>query len=384
MIKKTRQKIAVGISVLAYVAGTFSFAYLRTEGLLALVDIVKHADPLNWLEMTIDNNAPYDELIREKHNLALEEISLENIISADILPPEVIMHDGLQPELFPPRTDGTIPILSIHLVTDNPNKNDSLTPQKFASRLEDLYKNGYYLVNLSDLMEHKLEEVVPTGRRPLVLTFDDASSTHLSFTIKEDGNIYVDPNTAVGLLQQFSQKYPDFGYAGAFFIDFDNAPFGNAKTASIKIQYLIGQGFELGAHSISGKNFSEFTLEEIQEEMAQSKILLESLSGSPVLYFAVPGGLLPREVDTRELLSYKYMDNVDIEFVALLKITNSVNPSPNDPEFLTEGFLKRWELKYDKEFSRFLEYTKTYASYGGVPDNSPVTNFEGSISTELP
>ena len=205
----------------------------------------------------------------------------------------------------------------------------------------------------------------------MILTFDDASYTHLSFIKKGDGNIYVNPNTVVGILQQFSQKYPDFGYAGAFFIDFDNPPFGNVETASIQIQYLIGQGFELGAHSISGRNFSDFTLKEIQDEMAQSKILLESISERPVQYFAVPGGFLPEDVDPRELLSYDYTDNVDIEFVAFLKITNSVNPSPNDPEFLSGGLLKRWEVKNEKEFSRFLEYRKTYAS-DGVPDNSPV------------
>lgn len=370
MTKTTRQKIAVGISVLAYVAGTFSFAYLRKQGLQTYLNFVRQVYPAYRAEKPIYDNATYSEVSSQNHNLSLEEISLENIIPANILSPEVIIRDSLQPELFPPRTDGTIPILSIHLVTDQPN-NNSMTPQKFASRLGILYENGYYLVNLSDVIERKLDEVVPAGRRPLILTFDDCSYTHLSFVKRGDGNIYVDPNTAVGILQQFSQKYPDFGYAGAFFIDFDNPPFGNTETASIKIQYLVRQGFELGAHSISGRNFSEFTLEEIQDEMAQSKIFLEALSERPVLYFAVPGGFLPEEVNPLDILSFDYKDNVNIEFVAFLKITNSVNPSPNDPEFLSEGLLKRWELKYDEEFSRFLAYRKTYVS-DGIPDNSPV------------
>jgi hypothetical protein len=91
----------------------------------------------------------------------------------------------------------------------------------FRSRLQALYDSGYSLVRLEDWLNGQLQ--APAGRRPLILTIDDVY-TNSQIALLPDGS--PSPKTGIGVLWQFSQEHPDFGFHVALFTNL-NAPFDN-------------------------------------------------------------------------------------------------------------------------------------------------------------
>jgi hypothetical protein len=91
----------------------------------------------------------------------------------------------------------------------------------FQKRLQALYDSGYSLVRLEDWLNGRLQ--TPAGRRPLILTIDDVF-TNNQIALLPDGS--PSPKTGIGVLWQFSQQHPDFGFHVALFTNL-NAPFDN-------------------------------------------------------------------------------------------------------------------------------------------------------------
>lgn len=143
-----------------------------------------------------------------------------------------------------------------------------ITLQEFQSILEELYKNGYLLVDLHTLaQESKIGSdveltaaklMIPQGRKPLVLSIEnlnyasvrngDGVATRL--TIDENGEVaavYTDAEghdltgayDIVPVLEQFIEEHPDFSFRGArgiISLSGQNGAFG----------YQVGDGEESG------------------------------------------------------------------------------------------------------------------------------------------
>lgn len=93
-------------------------------------------------------------------------------------------------------------ILAYHRIGE-PEGRWQRTPANFRTDLERLLADGYFPVNLRDLVEGRLS-MVPAGKRPVVLTFDD--STIGQFRILPDGTVH--PHSAVGILKAFHEAHP--------------------------------------------------------------------------------------------------------------------------------------------------------------------------------
>ncbi|MCM2324823.1 MAG: polysaccharide deacetylase family protein [Candidatus Woesearchaeota archaeon] len=259
---------------------------------------------------------------------------------------------------------GRIPILAMHHLDLREGSNVSISSQQFRNTLANLYNEGYVLVSLSDIVTNNLNSI-PKGRKPLCLTMDDAADSQFNLVKEVDGNIYVNPTCAIGILQEFSRKHQDFGFTGAFFIDFYKAPFGNWDNFPAVLSYLYSSGFDIGAHTITGQSLEDLPKAEVYDEIAQSKILLESVVGEGnVDFFAFPMGYFPKNVALKDILSFEYGER-EIEFDAFVKIKDRFNPAVTDPEYMKDKVLFRWEIN-EHFFDNFFKHNDAYVSDGST------------------
>lgn len=90
------------------------------------------------------------------------------------------------------------------------------------------------MIRLNDYINGIVD--VELGKSPIVLTFDDGLENNIKVTgLDSDGNIIIDPNSAVGILEEFKKKYPDFNVTATFFVMVDYL----IKKSTMK-KFLIG------------------------------------------------------------------------------------------------------------------------------------------------
>lgn len=111
--------------------------------------------------------------------------------------------------------DLQVPVLIYHwFIPDHDGVTTAMKMQlsEFRNELEILYENGFSLISLESWVNGTF--VVPPGRKPLIITIDDALAANQLF-IGEDG----EPSkySGVGVLWNFYQEHPDFGFHAAMF-----------------------------------------------------------------------------------------------------------------------------------------------------------------------
>lgn len=232
---------------------------------------------------------------------------------------------------YPPNLDGQVLVLEYHLIGE-PEERWQRTPANFWADLERLLAEGYYPVNLRDLATGQLG-MVPAGKRPVVLTFDDSSIGQ--FRMLPDGQ--VDPNSAAGILLDFHQAHPaDWPLRATFFVLQDvDAPdrvlFGQPEWAGQKLQMLVDWGMEVGSHTISHANLAQSSLQEIERQLGLSQARLEALlPGYEVVSLSIPFGQYPQ--DETLLARGEYQDQA-YEYLAAVRVGGGLAPSPGSPGF---------------------------------------------------
>lgn len=105
---------------------------------------------------------------------------------------------------------GTVPILEYHNLKAG-RAMTFRTPRQFRNDLNRLLKERYRPISLRDYLHNRID--LPIGMHPVILTFDDACRTQ--FRYLPDGRI--DPDCAVGIMQEFHTAHPDFPLNATFF-----------------------------------------------------------------------------------------------------------------------------------------------------------------------
>lgn len=67
-----------------------------------------------------------------------------------------------------------LPILMLHKVDDQPRYPEDLSTAQFAAVLDYAWSKGFRPVNISDIVQGRVDAVVPKGLKPLGITADDA------------------------------------------------------------------------------------------------------------------------------------------------------------------------------------------------------------------
>lgn len=347
-------------------------------------------DELSKLGISINSTFKYSEEI-DKDKIISQSIpkdtiingneSLDLVISLGKIDKDKLKKDNIN-EL------GNVPIMMYHGIK-NINDNDTQyiggnvdkdgytrTAESFRKDLEMYYSKGYRMIKLSDYINGKID--VEYGYSPIILTFDDGNDNNIKVTgLDNNGNIIIDKNSAVGVLEEFKKKYPDYNVTAIFFVT--NALFNQPEYNEKILHWLVNNGYEVGNHTKGHDNFSKINVSKTQETVGYMYNKLESILGNKYSkIIALPFGSPYNK--THE--NYKYIINGEYEgkkyeSEAALRVGWEPEVSPFNKNF-DKTFLKRCRA-YDnngKDFDiemvfRMLEKNR-YISDGNV--NTIVTS----------
>lgn len=257
---------------------------------------------------------------------------------------------------------GKVPIMMYHGIENIMNSDTKYTggnvdkdgytrtAEAFRNDLEKFYQKGYRMIKLSDYIDGKID--VEYGYSPLILTFDDGNSNNIKVTGRDsDGNIIIDGNSAVGIMEEYKKKYPDYNITAIFFVT--DTLFNQPEYNEEILHWLIDNGYEVGNHTKGHNNFSKIDTVKTQEVVGYMYNKLESILGDKyerivALPFGSPYNL--------EHENYPYIINGEYEgkkynTVAALRVGWEPEVSPFNKDF-DKTFLKRCRA-YDNEGREF-------------------------------
>lgn len=316
-----------------------------TEKKLKL-DIQYQYDKTVEKDQLIHQNIPKDEKIREGKMLIV-------VISKGKISQDVYQEYAVN-EL------GDIPIMMYHgiekldktdYVGGNVDKDGyNRTVDAFKKDLEFYYKNGYRMIRLIDYINGDIDTEL--GKSPIVLTFDDGNKNNFHVLGKdENGKLKIDPDCAIGILEEFKKKYPDFDVTATFFL-MDNL-FNQSEYDEEKLKWLVENGYDVGNHTKNHINYKNATSLEAQNATGYMYEKLEKIiPGKYVKIVALPFGS-PYE-KTHENFQYVLKGSYngkEYETVGALRVGWMPEVSPYHTKF-DPTFMKRVRA-YDNNGKEF-------------------------------
>ena len=239
---------------------------------------------------------------------------------------------------------GKVPVLMVHLVADT-DAVYTITKARFRHTLETLYEHGYRPITVAQMIDRRID--VPAGKRPVVFTFDDASASQFRY-IERNGQLDVDPESAVGIWLDFAKKHPDWkpratfcmlsgAEAGRSFFGNKNIEGQKTEWRFRKLQFLHAQGFELCNHTLWHANLAKYPDAFVQEQIARGQLAIDSaVPGYKVRTFALPLGVWPKNRALAQRGEWKDPKSGTVtryDYDAILEVAGGPSVSPFDPTF---------------------------------------------------
>ena len=323
-----------------------------------MIDIVdKNIDMvyklLSEYNLEYDITYEYDDNI-EKDNVISQSILVDTVVNDGDKLSLVVSRGKLDLEKFDKdgiNELGKVPIMMYHGIKNIKNSDTKYTggnvdkdgytrtSEAFRNDLELYYQKGYRMIRLSDYVEGKI--MVEYGYSPIVLTFDDGNENNIRVTgLDKDGNIIIDPDSAVGIMEEFKKKYPDYNITATFFLT--NNLFNQPEYDIKIIKWLIDNGYDVGNHTQGHHNFSEIDSDKTQFVVGYMYDKLESIIGDKYTKIvALPFG----SPYNKGHKNYKYILNgsyngVAYETISALRVGWEPELSPYNKNF-DKTFLKR-------------------------------------------
>lgn len=173
---------------------------------------------------------------------------------------------------YGPNELGAIPVLEYHVFVTDPDMVDdySMTIETFNAHLQWLYDHDFFVIPMADFVRNEI--AAPSGKHPVVLSFDDGSAGQFRFIKDRGGKLVPDPDSAVGAMEAFFAKHPDFGRGGFFSVlpfncfaeptEPDQMPYCDQK-----LVWLAEHGYELGNHTTGHQDLLDVTDERFMSEV---------------------------------------------------------------------------------------------------------------------
>ena len=193
---------------------------------------------------------------------------------------------------------GNVPIMMYHGIVDteenkytggNVDKDGyNRTANAFRKDLEFYYEKGYRMVRLSDYANGIID--VPLGLSPIIITFDDGNKNNFHVLGRNsDGTLNIDPNCAIGILEEFKNKHPDANVTATFFV---MSNLFNQKDYDEEIlNWLVDHGYDVGNHTTIHADFTTISTDKTQEVVGKMYEKLDSiLKDKYVKILALPFG----------------------------------------------------------------------------------------------
>lgn len=274
---------------------------------------------------------------KEKDNNKYEIIVSKGKLTKDILENNKVNELGKVPIMM---YHGIINQEETNYIGGNVDKDGyNRTSNAFREDLEFYYQNGYRMVRLIDYVNGNID--IGLGLSPIVLTFDDGNQNNFNVLGRDyNGNLEIDPNCAVGILEEFKKKYPDFNVTATFFLM--NGLFNQKEYNEDIMKWLVDNGYDIGNHTMNHANFTEISSSKTQEVVGGMYQKLESILGDKyVPIIALPYGSPYKKTHSNYsyILKGNYKD-YSYETVAALRVGWDSEVSPFDKNF-DKTFLKR-------------------------------------------
>ena len=265
------------------------FLLFRNDSNKASSKEVKMPLVVNKNISSIDDLVKNSELILEKVYEYSDELEKDFIISQSITEGETVNKgDKLVITVSLGKLDkeklaqdninelGRVPVMMYHGIVNKKSSETSYTGgnvdkdgynrtvEAFKEDLEFYYQNGYRMIRAIDYVNGIID--VPYGKSPIVLTFDDGSANNIKVNgVTLDGEIIIDENSAVGVLESFKKKYPDFNVTATFFVN--GSLFQQSEYNEKILKWLVENGYDIGNHTKTHVNFSDASTKESEEEV---------------------------------------------------------------------------------------------------------------------
>ena len=261
---------------------------------------------------------------------------------------------------------GRVPVMMYHGIHNISNDSTSYiggnvdssgyqrTVESFRNDLEFYYNNGYRMVRLIDYVNGAID--VPLGYSPIVLTFDDGLKNNFNVIgVSSNGEIIIDPNCAIGILEEFKKKYPDFNVSATFFVN--GGLFGQDEYNDKILKWLVDHGYDIGNHSYNHVDFSKIdSLTTINEIGSMYKKLYDIIGDNYVNIVALPfGSPYKKSHDNFSFILNGNFNGFNYNTVSTLRVGWESDYSPFSIDF-DKTFIKRIRA-YDNNGSDFdIEY----------------------------
>lgn len=181
---------------------------------------------------------------------------------------------------------GRIPVMMYHGI-HNKNNSDTIyiggnvdkdgyqrTTEAFRNDLEFYYQNNYRMIRLTDYVDGIID--VELGKSPIILTFDDGLQNNINVTgLDENGEIIIDPNSAVGILEEFKKKYPDYNVTATFFIS--SGLFEQPEYNDKILKWLINNNYDIGNHSATHADFTKIDVDKTNYQIGSVYEILDKI-----------------------------------------------------------------------------------------------------------
>ena len=231
---------------------------------------------------------------------------------------------------FTPNELGKVMVLEYHLI-GYPEDRWRRTPENFRKDLQMMYDNDFYPVSVLDIAYGNLN--VPAGKTPFAITLDDSSAGQFRY-LEKNGELVIDPNCALGIMEEFKKKYKDFPLTATFYVLPAIKPtlrlFAQPEYKKQKLEWLVKNGYEIGSHNWYHSMLSKLSDAGVQEHLGMFvKEIREFLPDYEVRTMALPLGMHAknRALESKgEFEGTKY----NHEAVMLVGSVSSVSPYSKD------------------------------------------------------
>lgn len=255
-------------------------------------------------------------------------------INSSITPDNSLQANVVDYSTVKPDESGQIMVVMFHNFVEAYQSGDkayTTTFSEFEGHLQDLYERKYRLISLTDMLNNNID--IPAGCIPMVFTFDDGTVGEFNL-IEKEGNLIANPRSAVGIMEAFNKKHPDFGLKGTFFVNLGiKTTFKGAGTMSERLKYLIDKGFEIGNHtkthvSLPGVKTVQKMLEEVG---GNQKLMNEYVPGYAFNSFSLPFGSAPKSL--KEYVIQGNYEGSEYKHSAIMLVGANPAPSPVSIKF---------------------------------------------------
>jgi peptidoglycan/xylan/chitin deacetylase (PgdA/CDA1 family) len=325
----------------------------------------------------IDNDNETEEPVVEQPNTTEEDP--EEITEE---PQEEIIEEQEEPidlEAIQPNELGQVMVVMYHSLIDKPGTYNE-SPERFKRMLKVLYEQDYRLVSLTDYVTGEID--LEAGYTPIVFTFDDGHISNFEI-VEKDGELTIAEDSAVGILESFVAKHPDFGNATTFFIN-GYTPFGQEEYIDYKMNYLINNGYDIGNHTYNHVYLNEISGEKIEEEMATIVQLVQSyVPDYKVQHLALPYGIKPVESNLDQMISGNY-EGTTYQNISALKVGWRPEYSAYNNQFDYTAINRVQSGSGDFQLDYWLEYFKNNPEKKYISDgNSNHISFPKALEDQL-